>query len=89
MQIRQWIERTPDLTLSRLSERLAEEGIQIKIPALWHQLDKWRLSFKKTLHASEQSRSDVALARSEWIMSSHTGIADTWCFLMKRPRPPT
>jgi transposase len=47
-QIRQWIEQTPDLTLMQLSERLAEEDdIQIKIPALWHQLDKWGLSFKK------------------------------------------
>lgn len=47
VQIRQWIEATPDLTLVELSERLAEQGIQIKVPALWHQLDKWGLSFKK------------------------------------------
>ncbi|WP_240142334.1 hypothetical protein [Nitrosomonas sp. GH22] len=46
-QIRQWIEATPDLTLVELSERLAAEGIQIKVPALWHQLNKWGLSFKK------------------------------------------
>jgi transposase len=46
-QIRQWIEATPDLTLAELSGRLAEEGIQIKVPALWHQLNKWGLSFKK------------------------------------------
>ncbi len=47
LQIRQWIEATPDLTLVELSQRLAEEGIQIKVSALWHQLDKWGLSFKK------------------------------------------
>lgn len=46
-QIRQWIEATPDLTLVELSELLAGEGISIKVPALWHQLDKWGLSFKK------------------------------------------
>jgi transposase len=46
-QIRQWIEATPDLTLAELSDRLAEEGIQLKVPALWHQLNKWGLSFKK------------------------------------------
>jgi transposase len=46
-QIRQWIEAAPDLTLAELSERLAEEGISIKVPALWHQLNKWGLSFKK------------------------------------------
>lgn len=28
-------------------ERLAGQGIQIKAAALWHQLDKWGLSFKK------------------------------------------
>ncbi|TAL79597.1 MAG: transcriptional regulator [Burkholderiaceae bacterium] len=47
VQIRQWIAATPDLTLIELSERLAQEGIQIKVSALWHQLDKWGLSFKK------------------------------------------
>jgi len=39
MQIWQWIEATPDLTLVKLSQRLAEEGIQTKVPALWHQLN--------------------------------------------------
>lgn len=47
LQIRQWIEATPDLTLVELSERLAQAGMQIKVPALWHQLNKWGLSFKK------------------------------------------
>lgn len=46
-QIRQWIAEAPDLTLVELSARLAQEGIQIKVSALWHQLDKWGLSFKK------------------------------------------
>lgn len=46
-QIRQWIEATPDMTLMEMSERLAQEGIQIKVPALWQQLNKWGLSFKK------------------------------------------
>lgn len=46
--VRAWIKAQPDLTLAQLCERLAEQqGIQIKPPALWHQLDKWQLSFKK------------------------------------------
>ncbi len=46
--LRDWISEQPDLTLAQLCERLAEQhGIQIKPPALWHQLDKWQLSFKK------------------------------------------
>lgn len=44
----EWIKEQPDLTLAQLCERLAQQqGIQIKPPALWHQLDKWQLSFKK------------------------------------------
>jgi transposase len=45
--IRDWLKAEPDLTLLELSERLAKQGIEIKIPALWHQLNKWNLSFKK------------------------------------------
>ena len=46
-QLRQWLEAAPDMTLVELSERLAQEGIELKVPALWHQLNKWGLSFKK------------------------------------------
>lgn len=45
--VRTWIKEQPDLTLAQLCARLAQQGIQIKPPALWHQLDKWKLSFKK------------------------------------------
>ena len=46
--IRDWISKQPDLTLAELCERLAKElGIALKEPALWHQLNKWGLSFKK------------------------------------------
>ncbi len=45
--IRDWLKAEPDLTLLELSERLAKQGIEIKIPALWHQLNKGNLSFKK------------------------------------------
>jgi len=45
--IRQWLKAEPDLTLAELCERLAKQGIELKAPALWHQLNKWNLSFKK------------------------------------------
>jgi len=52
-----WIGEPPALTLLQLSERLhAEQGIELKKTALHRQLDKWGLTFKKTLHASEQQR---------------------------------
>jgi transposase len=45
--LRRWIAAEPGLTLEQLRERLAEQGIAIKIGALWHQLNKWNLTFKK------------------------------------------
>ncbi len=42
-----WIEREPDLSLAELCQRLAEQGVAIKTGALWHQLNKWNLTFKK------------------------------------------
>ena len=47
LQIRAWIKAEADLTLAAMCERLAEHGVAIKVPALWHQLDKWNLSLKK------------------------------------------
>ena len=45
--LRRWIAAEPGLTLQDLRERLAEQGITIKTGALWHQLNKWNLTFKK------------------------------------------
>jgi len=46
-QIRTWIKEEADITLSELCDRISKQGIDIKVPALWHQLNKWGLSFKK------------------------------------------
>ena len=45
--LRNWIAAAPGLTLEELQQRLASRGIAIKIGALWHQLNKWNLTFKK------------------------------------------
>lgn len=45
--LRGWIAAEPGLTLVELQERLALQGVSIKIGALWHQLNKWNLTFKK------------------------------------------
>jgi transposase len=42
-----WIEQEPDLSLVELCKRLAQQGVSIKTGALWHQLNKWNLTFKK------------------------------------------
>jgi transposase len=45
--LRAWIVAEPDLTLAELQQRLAQRGLSIKVGALWHQLNKWHLTFKK------------------------------------------
>lgn len=64
--LRAWLKETGDLTLAELCARLAAHGIAIKVPALWHQLNTWKLTHKKTLHASEQARAVVQVARQKW-----------------------
>jgi len=46
-RIRAWIKKEVDLTLAEMCGRLEDHGITIKVPALWHQLDKWKLTLKK------------------------------------------
>ena len=45
--VRDWIEQAPDLTLAATCARLAEQGVTIRVPALWHQLERWGSTFKK------------------------------------------
>ena len=45
--LRAWIEQEPGLSLAELCDRLAKQGVSIKIGALWYQLNKWNLTFKK------------------------------------------
>jgi transposase len=47
--LRDWIAAQPDLSLAELRQRLEQQGVSIKIGALWHQLNKWNLTFKKNL----------------------------------------
>jgi transposase len=54
--LRAWIGADPDLSLAEISDRLAKQGVAIKIGALWHQLDKWNLTFKKNA-ARQRARS--------------------------------
>ncbi|MDR2112262.1 MAG: hypothetical protein LBQ62_04050 [Candidatus Accumulibacter sp.] len=49
------------------AQQAVDMGIRLAVSGLWHQLNTWGLSFKKTLHASEQEREDVRQAREAWI----------------------
>ena len=46
-ELRDWIAAEPGLTLAELQERLAQQGVSVKVGALWHQLNRWNLTFKK------------------------------------------
>jgi transposase len=65
-EIKQWIAEPPDMTLKELSGRLAAEGMELQVSALWSKLNQWGCVLKKTLHAGEQSRADVQQARAKW-----------------------
>lgn len=67
-ELRGWIEAEADLTLAEICERVAGVGIPIKVPALWHQLDKWNLTLKKNparqrARAERRAGGAVAVAR--------------------------
>ncbi len=55
------------VTLSELQTRLAARGVRVGIGTLWRFFDRRRITLKKTAHAAEQERPDVAAARAAWI----------------------
>ena len=55
-----WIEKEPELSSAELCERLAAQGVVIKTGALWHQLNKWNLTFKKRARRRTTGASRVA-----------------------------
>ena len=62
----QLVAQTPDLILAEIRDRLGERGILASISAVWRFFDRHGISFKKTTHAAEQARPDVAAARQQW-----------------------
>ncbi|HEV2677306.1 MAG TPA: IS630 family transposase, partial [Aliidongia sp.] len=60
------LEASPDVTLRGLQAELAERGIKVSHNAIWKLFAVEGISFKKSLHASEQDRPDVARRRVRW-----------------------
>jgi transposase len=50
----------PDLTLQELVVQLRERGVVTRCGSVWRIVHDARMSFKKTLFASEQDRPDIA-----------------------------
>jgi transposase len=64
--IRARVEEKPDITGRELLAELNQRGVEISYYGAWHFVDHVGLSFKKTLHASEQDRANVARRRRQW-----------------------
>ena len=58
--------RSADFTLRGLVAELAERGLTVDYHSVWDFVHAEKLSFKKTLHASEQDRPDFARRRAQW-----------------------
>ncbi|NLG27373.1 MAG: IS630 family transposase [Chloroflexi bacterium] len=62
-RLRELVAQQPDATTRELHERL---GVHCSLSAVDMALRRAGLSFKKTLHAAEQDRPDVAQRRADW-----------------------
>ena len=61
------VEAQVDITLVELSELLHEQhGASFAASTIWRFLDRHGMTVKKTAHASEQERPDVAVRRQAW-----------------------
>nr|WP_245784290.1 IS630 family transposase [Halomonas korlensis] len=57
----------PDQTLAQLCQWVeAEHGRRVSLATMWKTLGRLGLTLKKTVHAAEQQRPDVAQARRAW-----------------------
>jgi transposase len=65
-KVRALVAAQPDLTITELWERLTALQIKVGRSAVGGFLKHLRLTYKKTLHASEQERPDVKAARLAW-----------------------
>ena len=76
--LRAWIEQEPGLRLAELCDRLLQQGVSIKIGALWHQLNKWNLTFKKNAARQRaRTRGRAAGTKSLAAGAPHDGSRET------------
>ena len=64
--LRAWITAEPALTLGELQQRLMQHGIPVKVGTLWHQLNKWNLTFKRNSVRQLAKAREQAGARRAW-----------------------
>ena len=61
------IAKQPDLTLNEIVVAMRKRRISGSRSAVWRLFARHGISFKKSLHAAEQERPDVACARRRWM----------------------
>jgi transposase len=64
--IRARMAEKPDITGRELLAELHDRKVDVSYYGVWHFLDRTGLSSKKSLHASDQERHDVARRRAQW-----------------------
>ena len=68
------LEQKPDITLNTLLAEVRERGVNVSYYGVWHFVTRAGFRSKKSLHASEQDRPDVARQRERW--QRHQGKLD-------------
>ena len=72
----------PDLTLNEIRARLVrEKKLKVGTTSIWRFYERHEITFKKTLHAAEQDRPDVAAARAELRAEQHSLDAPRLVFI--------
>jgi transposase len=77
----------PDLTLEAIVQRLLA-GLGLKKAAVRRFFKRHAITFKKKLHATEQDRADVSLARERWKASQASLDPTNWCSSTRRAPTP-
>jgi transposase len=71
----------PDLTLQEIRTALRAKSIVVGLGTVWRFVTAQKITLKKTLHAAEQARPDVAEARRRFIVRQPALAAERLVFL--------
>jgi transposase len=82
-RIRGWLTERVELTLVELSQRLAAQGVRIKPTALWPQLHKWGLRYKKLYTPASQHAQRCRPHGRNGASASLRWLSPNWCFGMQ------
>ena len=84
------IDAQVDITLVQLAELLRRDQRVLFAPStIWRFLDRHAITIKKTAHASEQARSDVAARRRAWFDSQPDLDPEHLVFIDGRAQAPS